>query len=494
MSGFEHAHEEEEATDGTDEAYIDPNDIVEEYDVGDAPPEDDDDDDNDAAAAEGEDDADMADAAPAPPDQADATFTRHTDVVYCVAINPVNPTQLLTGGGDDRGFLWSLSSSGDVSACIELTGHTDTVGSVGFSCDGTLAATGGYEGKLQIWDAQTGALEQCLEGPDDVEWLAWHSKGNVILAAGQDGTVWMWLAITGECMRVFSGHESRVNCGAFTSSGKAVVTGGEDCSLRVWAPKTGECRHVFTGHGFHEGPVTCLAAHPDPEQAYLVLTGSEDGTARLCHTQSKKVLATFVHSVPQATDAPTAAAADADDDDDMQQDTVAEAAYSVESVGFCRAGGRHWCATGGADGALKVWDMTSGLCRQTCKHPAGVTRLRWHVTSPAIFTSCADGVLRLWDALSGECVRSWTGHTDMVLDFDVYLGESSSAALAAAASTHWIASASDDGTAKVFSFDSSLQQQQQQQQQSAPAAVQQQQQQPSQLLQAAQPGDEAMAI
>ena len=38
------------------------------------------------------------------------TFSGHTGPVYAVAINPKDPTQMLTGGGDDRAFLWTASN------------------------------------------------------------------------------------------------------------------------------------------------------------------------------------------------------------------------------------------------------------------------------------------------------------------------------------------------------------------------------------------------
>ena len=34
---------------------------------------------------------------------------------------------------------------------VELTGHTDTVASVGFNFDGTLALTGSYDGTVKVW-------------------------------------------------------------------------------------------------------------------------------------------------------------------------------------------------------------------------------------------------------------------------------------------------------------------------------------------------------
>ena len=183
-----------------------------------------------------------------------ATFAGHTDSVYAVAASPTSPGVLLSGGGDDRAFLWRVGPGGAVRVVAELAGHTDSVASVGFSHDGQWAATGAYDGLVKLWDAGTGQCRRTLDGPGDVEWLDWHPKGNVLLAGSQDGTVWMWLALTGACMQVFAGHEAGVTCGGFTSDGAAVVTGSADGTVRVWAPRKGTCKHVFGGRGAH----TCL--------------------------------------------------------------------------------------------------------------------------------------------------------------------------------------------------------------------------------------------
>lgn len=53
--------------------------------------------------------------------------------------------------------------------------------------------TRAYVGKVQIWNTAAGALEQCLEGPEDVEWAVWHQKVNAVLAGqltGRPGCGW----------------------------------------------------------------------------------------------------------------------------------------------------------------------------------------------------------------------------------------------------------------------------------------------------------------
>ena len=113
-------------------------------------------------------------------------------------------------------------------------------------------------------------LKIVLEGPEDIEFAEWHSKGNAIIAGSKDGTVWMWLTQTGQCVQVFAGHDGGVSCGCFTKDGNVVCSGGEDGTVRLWAPVTGKCKHTFEGHFGHEGMVTCLASSSDGD---LLLSG-----------------------------------------------------------------------------------------------------------------------------------------------------------------------------------------------------------------------------
>jgi angio-associated migratory cell protein len=307
-----------------------------------------------------------------------ASFNFHGDSVYCAALHPTRPGIVLSGGGDDRAFLWKYVIPSDLSVlgatensfeqygkgiefCIELPGHTDTVTAVGFNFDGTLALTGGYDGVINIWSlthassesepAQTiqPTLLHKLEGPEDVEWATWHSKGNAVLAGSKDGTIWMWLANTGQCVQVFAGHDGGVTCGLFTLDGKTVCSGGEDGTVRLWAPKTGACKHNFSGEmsGGHSSSVTCIAGSEDGD---LLVTGGFDGEVHLFHVSGKRLVKKFVHSQPvkietpvgtdgTALPTPPPSSGDMDEDDwgdDDEEDEEKEMVQSVECVGISR--------------------------------------------------------------------------------------------------------------------------------------------------------------
>jgi len=73
-------------------------------------------------------------------------------------------------------------------------------------CDGSLLATGSYDGYARIWTTD-GRLASTLgqhKGP--IFALKWNKRGNYILSAGVDKTTIIWDAESGQCTQQFSFH------------------------------------------------------------------------------------------------------------------------------------------------------------------------------------------------------------------------------------------------------------------------------------------------
>ncbi|KAJ1815399.1 60S ribosomal subunit assembly or modification protein [Coemansia sp. RSA 2598] len=330
-------------------------------------------------------------------------FFAHKEPVFSVDIHPKQQTLAVSGGGDDRAYLWRVDTGETVG---ELEKHEDSVSSVKFSADGSLVATGGMDGKVNVY--QTDGLAKCavLEGPDEIQWVNWHPKGNVLLAGANDASMWMWSLPNGDFMNVFNGHAAPVTCGRFTNSGRQIVSGSEDGSLIIWDPKTASIvrQYLPTDERFHKEGITALAISRDDQ---IILTGSMDGTAKLVHVNGS-----VLGSLENATE-------------------------SVEAVGLCSA--LPLAASGSVDGSLSIWDINTMRLRTTLNHDDSVTRLLWHENSPMLTSVSMDCTVRTWDARTGDCVRVSKGHQEGIMDF------------ALTRDGHTVVTASDDGCCLVFS-------------------------------------------
>jgi WD40 repeat protein len=97
-----------------------------------------------------------------------------------VATNAVFDDIVVSGGGDDCAFLWSLE---DGMLAHVLKGHADSINAAAFNFTGDLVATGSLDHTVKVWKVDTGALIATLDGPGDaIQWLAWHPRGNVLIA------------------------------------------------------------------------------------------------------------------------------------------------------------------------------------------------------------------------------------------------------------------------------------------------------------------------
>merc|ERR1711971_845585 len=172
--------------------------------------------------------------------------------------------------------------------------------------------------------------------------------GHAILAGSADTMAWMWWAPSGKLMQIFAGHAQTVTCGAWGLGGKLIITGSSDRSVIVWNPRAGTPQqHV---REVHTEAVVSMCAH---SEAPLVVSGSEDGSAKVIQMETGKVVA----------DLPGHEA-------------------SVEALGWNHPGpdGISLLVTGSMDGKLLVWDGKTFDLRCPMKDDsslAGIVRFKW---------------------------------------------------------------------------------------------------------------------
>lgn len=158
------------------------------------------------------------------------------------------------------------------------------------------------------------------------------------------------------------GHEGSVNAVSLTSDGGLVVTGSDDCTARVWDAETRELVAEMKGHTQY---VTCLTITANDE---FVVTG--------------RYLITigFRMKPPRAVN-----------------DTMSDVC-----VHGC-------CFAGSADTTLRKWDIFSGSCKTVYEgHEAVIHCVLVHQLS--LFSSSYDKTARHWNIKTGECLQVYVGH------------------------------------------------------------------------------------
>ncbi|XP_055870079.1 angio-associated migratory cell protein-like [Biomphalaria glabrata] len=394
--------------DEDDDFTIDPNDVVQVIELDDSEGEMDGESDLlGVSDEENENEMDTEEAAAAAHQRDDSilTFIGHTNSsVICTRLNPVDNNIAVTGGQDDQALVWNTREG---SIYFQCTGHTDTVVSVGFSHDGKLVATADMKGLIKVWKVETGTVVWSFDGTD-LEWIQWHKAAPVLLAGTKEGEVWMWKIPSGDC-KTFAGRGPSAQCGLIMPDGKTACVGYEDGVVKIWDLKSSSAIHTVSDHEGHKEPVFCLDHN---SSGSLVMTGSEDMTAKVINTSTGKVVSTL-------------ACQKTEEDED-----------SVEAVGFSHL--HDYATTGTLGGALEIWDLPTKSVRHRCEHPHGIVKIVWSKVFPTFFTSCLDGNIRQFDSRNGEMVRTWQGHRAAILDFDLSRDES------------LLVTASDDSTAKVF--------------------------------------------
>jgi WD40 repeat protein len=180
---------------------------------------------------------------------------------------------VLSGGWDGYLRLWEANTGNHITA---LQVSTKPVSACTVSPDGKQWLSGTLEGMLARWDALTHQqISTFLAHTRPISSIGFSFDGRTLATAAWDRTVILWSTAREREGRTLTGHSDIVAGCRFTPDGRALVSWSHDGTLRTW--EVARPRPVSTLSG-HTDRV--LAAGVSPDNRWAV-SGSRDGVLKL---------------------------------------------------------------------------------------------------------------------------------------------------------------------------------------------------------------------
>ncbi|XP_071686705.1 protein CIA1 [Rutidosis leptorrhynchoides] len=178
----------------------------------------------------------------------------HTDRVWGLAWNPATgtgriPTMLASCGGDKSVRIWqqrSPSSTSLESRAVLEENHTRTVRSCAWSPSGDKLATASFDATTAIFEHNGDNFEcvSTLEGHEnEVKSVSWNASGSLIATCSRDKCVWIWEVMPGneyDCVAVLQGHTQDVKMVQWHPTVDVLFSCSYDNTIKVWAAEDGD--------------------------------------------------------------------------------------------------------------------------------------------------------------------------------------------------------------------------------------------------------------
>lgn len=307
-----------------------------------------------------------------------ATLKGHTNWIYALAFSQDGKT-LLSGAYDKTIRLWDVENAKELGS---IEAHRGSVRAVAISPDGKMIASGGSDRTVKVWNAADRELKFAVKGHEgSIRSLSFSSDGKILASCGEDGNVKLWNTATGkQFVATKKEHPEEATVVVFVGE-RTVLSGGADGAIFQWDAATGQMFGALPGHA---GPVSGIALVKNG--AEFISTGTDRAIRRYRRDSPGPVLFKGHTGVVQY------------------------AAFSPDGKRFVSCG--EWPE---GDRTVRIWDVEKGTEILKIDHPGQAPMAIFSPNGRFIASTSDDSNIYLWDAKTGEKVRTFKGHSEVVM-------------------------------------------------------------------------------
>lgn len=273
----------------------------------------------------------------------------------------IEPRKLGPGGALSVRTLVTRPTAipGVIGWTIESKRHRGYLIAAALSPDAKQVATGGLDGIIRLWDAETGAFQRAFVGHDSYIYdLAWSPNGRTLAAGGShEAQTKLWDVRTGLLMRGLK-HDSWVSKVVWSPDGRMLlVCGGESGIAKFWDVSLA----IERGKVEHGNHISSAMWSPDGETVAFVVTG-----------QAVQLFDATEFKVSKSLGDPAA-------------ETAYNVSWSPDSKQLAVA----------TNLGTKIWDVESEMVKQTLAGP--MTVAAWAPSGKVLATAYSGQAVQMWD-------------------------------------------------------------------------------------------------